>query len=186
MPAKPKNLVYRLKITLLGSEPPIWRMVEVPASVSLDRLHTIIQIAMGWQDCHLHQFIIEEKNYGVPGPDDWEPVLNERRYRLSQVAPSARSQFVYEYDFGDSWEHQIVVEKILPAEPGVKYPVCVKGQRACPPEDVGGVWGYEEFLEIMKDPEHEEHDEYFQWYGGEFDPEAFDIEAVNRVLRRIT
>jgi hypothetical protein len=101
---------------------------------------------------------------------------------LGQVAPREGLKFRYEYDFGDGWLHQVLVEKVLPPEPGQSYPVCVKGRRACPPEDVGGMWGYQDFLEAIQDPNHEEHEEYLEWVGGEFDPEAFDLDGVNVAL----
>jgi hypothetical protein len=185
MPTKSNNLIYQLKITLRGSKPPIWRRLLVTDSITLYNLHRIIQAAMGWEDGHLHQFIIEDEYYGIPSPEDWEPVVDERRRRLNQVVSSENDKFIYEYDFGDSWEHEILVEKIQPSEAGIKYPLCIKGKRACPPEDIGGVWGYEEFLEAMSDPNHNEHDSYIEWWGGEFDPEEFDLEHVNQVLQRI-
>jgi len=190
MPAKSKSSgaagpIYQLKITLKDFRPPIWRRVLVPGNFNLYQLHWVVQAAMGWSDSHLHQFIIGGDYYGLPSPDDWEPMQDERRFTLSRMASSPKDKFVYEYDFGDSWEHEVVVEKILPPEPGVKYPLCVTGKGACPPEDVGGVWGYAEFLEAIRDPNHAEHDEYLEWVGGEFDPHAFDIEAVNRALRRV-
>jgi hypothetical protein len=111
--------------------------------------------------------------------------MDERRYQLNQVAPSENYKFDYVYDFGDSWDHDILVEKILPIESGVKYPLCIKGKRACPPEDIGGIWGYDSFLEAMSDPNHREHNSYFEWWGGDFDPEEFSIEEINRVLHRI-
>lgn len=185
MSVKSKTSVYQLKVTLRNSKPPIWRRLLVLDSSTLYDLHIIIQIVMGWTDYHLHQFIIEGQYYGVPDPDDWEPMIDERRYRLNQIVSSENYKFVYEYDFGDSWEHEIVLEKILPPDPNVKYPICIKGKRACPPEDIGGVWGYEEFLEIMKDPAHEEYDSYVEWLGDEFDPEEFDLEEINQVLQKI-
>jgi hypothetical protein len=174
--------VYQIKIALRDSKPPIWRRLLVSGAISLYKLHQIIQIAMGWTDSHLHQFIIDGKYYSIPSPEDWGPVIDERRSHLSTIAPSEGDKFIYEYDFGDSWEHVILVEKILPPEPGVKFPVCIKGKRACPPEDVGGIWGYEEFLEAISDPSHEEHYSYLEWWGTEFDPEEFNIEEVNTSL----
>ena len=185
MSDKITNLVYQLRVTLRDSKPPIWRRLLVLDSTTLYKLHQIIQVAMGWTDSHLHQFIIENKRYSIPSPDDWEPVIDERRTHLNQVIPSEKFKFVYVYDFGDSWEHEILVEKTLPSEPGVKYPLCIKGKRACPPEDVGGIWGYDSFLEAMSDPNHKEHDFYFEWWGSEFDPEEFSVEETNRVLHRI-
>lgn len=133
----------------------------------------------------MHQFVIDGQYYGIPTPEDWEPVIDERRYALSRIARHAKRKFVYEYDFGDSWEHEIVVEKILRPETGLKYPNCITGKRACPPEDVGGTWGYVTFLEAMSDPTHEEHDSYLEWIGGEFDPEEFNLGEINRVLQRV-
>ncbi len=177
--------VYQLKITLKGSKPPIWRRVQVPGKFSLCKLHGAIQTAMGWTDSHLHQFIIHGENYSIPSEDDFEPVIDERRHALWKIVPSERMKFIYEYDFGDSWEHQIEVERILPSDPGFKHPVCLGGSRACPPEDVGGVWGYATFLEAIGDPDHEEHESYLEWVAGEFDPEEFDLDGINRELRRI-
>jgi len=182
MPKKSKDSIYRLKVTLRGSKPPIWRRLLVPDSITLYKLHDIIQVAMGWTDSHLHQFIIENEYYGIPHPDDWRPVIDERNYRLKKVTQSEGFQFIYEYDFGDSWEHQILLEKIQPPEPGIEYPICTKGKRACPPEDVGGVWGYSDFLEAINDPDHTEHDSYIEWVGGEFDAEKFNIEEINEAL----
>ena len=189
MPAKksaPPTAIYQLKITLQGLRPPIWRRVLVADNTTLEKLHYIIQIAMGWTNSHLHDFTIHGKRYAEPHPDDWEPVLDERDFTLRDVTPRARSKLVYQYDFGDSWQHDVVVEKnTLPVEPKTKYPVCMAGQYACPPEDVGGTWGYVEFLEAIRNPEHEEHDSYLEWIGGEFDPKAFDLDAVNKELRRL-
>jgi hypothetical protein len=177
------NQVYQLKITLKGSKPPIWRRVMVPGKFSLYRLHHVIQMVMGWTDDHLHQFIIDGEYYSIPSPDDWEPVIDERRYALNRIAPNEKRKFVYQYDFGDNWEHDILVEKILPPEKDSKYPVCLKGKRACPPEDIGGMWGYEDFLEAISDPGHEQHAFYLEWIGGEFDPEEFNLDVINQTLQ---
>jgi len=179
------NLIYQLKVTLRGSRPPIWRRVLVPGKFSLRKLHQVIQLVMGWTDSHLHQFIIDGQYYSIPSSEDYEPVRDERRHSLSQIATREKRKFFYEYDFGDSWEHEIVVEKILSPESGVKYPACIKGKRACPPEDVGGLWGYETFLEAIGDPHHEEHDSYLEWVGGDFDPEACDLGEINQALARV-
>jgi hypothetical protein len=178
--------VYQLKVTLKDSRPPIWRRILVPGDVTLTKLHRILQVVMGWYDSHLHQFIVGGASYGEPDPDFPEDGMkSERRVKLKQVAPHENDCFTYEYDFGDSWEHDIRVEKILPAVPGLELPVCIAGKRACPPEDCGGVWGYESFLEAIGDPDHPEHDEMLQWVGGEFDPEAFDLGEINESLKRI-
>lgn len=177
--------IYQLKITLRDSKPPIWRRVQVPNDVSLGKLHRIIQEAMGWSDYHLHQFRLRETYYGVPDPDDFHEVKDEKTVKLSRLVSRPKAKLLYEYDFGDSWEHEILLEKILPPDPGVQYPVCITGKRACPPEDCGGVWGYDSFLEAIQNPNHPEHDEMLEWIGGSFDPEAFDVETVNKALRRI-
>lgn len=185
MPTKTLKSIYQLKVTLRESHPPIWRRVLVPGSFSLYKLHRVIQLAMGWYDSHLHQYIIDGEYYSIPSPDDWEPVIDERRHTLEKIAHDVKCKFIYEYDFGDSWEHEIVVEKIILPEPKEKYPLCVQGKGACPPEDVGGVWGYAGFLEAIRDPEHKEHDSYLEWIGGEFDPKALDLDEINQALRRV-
>jgi tetratricopeptide (TPR) repeat protein len=179
------DAVYQLKVTLRGSRPPIWRRLLVRADTRLSTLHAILQVAMGWTDDHLHQFEAGARRIGVPRRGGWAEVEDERRVRLSEVAPGERARLTYEYDFGDSWEHQIVVEKVGSAERGAVYPVCLAGRRAGPPEDVGGVWRYGWFVEAIRDPAHPEHDELLEWVGGAFDPEAFDREAINAALRRL-
>jgi hypothetical protein len=184
--SNPKQ-VYQLKVTLDDVKPPIWRRLLVAEDTSLVTLHEIIQRAMGWQNYHLHSFTIAGQIYGDPEDDEFGDLGNkdETRYRLNQLGLKEKARFRYEYDFGDGWEHTILVEKILPADPAVHYPLCVTGKRACPPEDVGGVWGYEEFLETIADPNAAEHDEMLEWVGGEFDPEEFDLEQVNQSLQHL-
>ena len=177
--------IYQLKVTLKDSKPPIWRRILVRGDISLAKLHQILQIAMGWEDSHLHQFIVDGTSYGEPDPEYRDEMKSERRVKLNQVAPHEKDRFTYEYDFGDSWEHQIVVEKILAPDPGAHYPVCVAGKRACPPEDCGGVWGYGSLLEAISDPANPEHEEMLEWVGEDFDPEAFDLEEINEGLNRI-
>jgi len=178
--------VYQLKITLRVVRPPIWRRVLVTDMTNLNQLHWIIQIAMGWTNSHLHQFIIDEEYYSEPmlEVDDWGPeVKNEKRVRLSALSLEPKRKFTYEYDFGDSWQHEILVEKVLAPEAGARYPQCIGGKRACPPEDCGGVWGYERFLEVIKDEDDPEHEETLEWAGGSFDPEAFSAEEANEALQ---
>ncbi len=176
--------IYQIKVTLRGIRPPIWRRLLVPGSLTLDRLHDTIQDAMGWKNCHLHHFIINDSFYSIPFEEDWgEPVEDSRRYRLDKLGMSEKSKFMYEYDFGDSWMHEILVEKILPPDPKMVSPVCIKGKRACPPEDVGGVWGYANLLKVIKDPEHEEYEDMMEWVEEDFDPEEFDMDLVNGLLQ---
>jgi hypothetical protein len=177
-----KAPVYQIKVTLEDSKPPIWRRILVRSDVTLEKLHYIIQVAMGWTDSHLHQFIVGQTYFGEPHLDYGFEMQDERRVKLNQVAPGEGAKFRYEYDFGDGWLHMLLVEKVLAPEPGQQYPVCVKGKRACPPEDVGGVWGYEEFLETIQNPDHPEHEDYLEWVGGEFYPEEFDLDETNEIL----
>jgi hypothetical protein len=139
---------------------------------------------MGWTDSHLHSFEIRGEHFGVPSPEDWTPLRDERRARLADVLAAPKERALYTYDFGDDWEHEIVVEKILQPEPEVRYPVCVAGRRACPPEDVGGPWGYERLIEALSDPTDPEREEYLDWLGGSFDPKAFDLAETNHLLRQ--
>ncbi len=150
--------------------------------MTLAELHGVVQVAMGWQGYHLHQFVIADVTYGVDDGEGWGPApKDERRTRLDTLTGKG-TRFTYEYDFGDSWEHDIDVEDVLDAESGKAYPACIAGDRSCPPEDCGGAWGYENFLAALADPDHGEHDELLEWVGGEFDPEHFDLVAVNRAL----
>lgn len=174
--------VYQLKATLLGTKPPIWRRVVVPEDTTLARLHDILQAAFGWWDCHLHEFEIDGVRYGVDDGEDWHPPKDERRARLRNLV-KAGSSFAYLYDFGDDWRHKVVVEKTLPAQAGTTYPACTGGRRACPPEDCGGPWGYEAFLEAITDPAHEKHESMLEWAGGSFDPEAFTPDDFHHRLR---
>jgi len=178
------DAVYQLEIRLLDVEPPIWRRVQVPADMSLARLHGVIQTAMGWTDSHLHVFEIGDARYGVPDPEYDLEMRDERRVSLRDLVADTAGEFLYEYDFGDSWWHAIRVEEVLPADPKERYPRCIGGARACPPEDAGGTPGYAELLRALDDPEHPEREEYLLWAGEDFDPEDFDAEAVNRSLRR--
>jgi hypothetical protein len=176
-------MVYQLKITLKGIKPPIWRRVLVPATATLNDLHAIVQVAMGWDDSHLHQFEIGKQRYSVRAGDEFDDGIDETRTRLDEVI-RPRMKFVYEYDFGDDWIHEIIVEKKLDDDERVGA-FCTGGERACPPEDSGGIWGYEEKLEILADPKREDYQELLDWIGPEFDPEAFDVEVVNKQLVKI-
>lgn len=184
-----KDRLYQFKITLKEVTPTIWRRIQTK-DCTLDKLHEHIQTAMGWTNSHLHQFTIDGVIHGDPqllyeGWQDETPPVNSLRTRISQIVPEdgSRFQFDYEYDFGDGWEHEVLFEGCLPAEKGTRYPVCVEGERACPPEDVGGTYGYQEYLEAMADPEHEEHESFMEWRGP-FDPEAFSAEEATKDMRR--
>ncbi len=174
--------VYQLKITLRGIKPPIWRRVQVK-DCSLADLHDIIRNCMGWGGFHLHAFEIRGTQYSEPDPDGMMEAEDASKVKLSQLVAQGVKKFTYVYDFGDNWEHILLIEKTLPVDSAVRYPRCVVGKRACPPDDCGGVWGYHRLLEAIQDPEHEEHEEKLEWVGGEFDPEEFDIERINARLQ---
>jgi hypothetical protein len=183
--SKAEAPIYQLKITLRDSKPPIWRRVLVPGDITLGELHDVIQAVMDWDGGHLHQFFVAGQYYSDPffGLDEYAgDVKDENRAILSRIVPGEKFKFIYEYDFGDSWEHIILVEKTLPPDPQRKLPVCIKGKRACPPDDVGGIWGYDTFVEAINNPEHPEHESYQEWFGEEWDAEAFDLDAINRRL----
>lgn len=180
--------VFQLKVTLAQSKPPIWRRVQVRGSETLEDLHYIIQSVMGWGGGHLHQFIANDRYYGMRdfmGDPLWDlDMIDERRVRLDQIVSKEKDRFRYEYDFGDGWMHAIVVEKVFEPEADVRYPVCTAGRRACPPDDIGGIWGFYDFLEAIQDPQHPDHADLLEWIGGSFDPDEFDLELVNQGLRR--
>lgn len=182
MPGRGPTSVHQVKVTLRGVRPPIWRRLQVPSTIDLRRLHDVIQEAMGWTQSHLYAFEIDGEQYGEPSPYDDLGTRSAKAAQLRRIAPEAGNKFLYTYDFGDNWEHLIQVEKVLPPERGATYPRCLTGKRACPPEDIGGIWGYQRFLEAIADPEHPEHEELLEWVGGSFDPAAFDVQAVNAAL----
>ncbi|HPK23203.1 MAG TPA: plasmid pRiA4b ORF-3 family protein [Smithella sp.] len=175
--------VFQLKITLNHIKPPIWRRVLVDSDIKLPDLHKIIQTVMGWTNSHLHQFIIGNQYYSLPSDESFYKVVDYRRIKLDSLFNTPKSNFIYEYDFGDGWEHSIVIEKILPREKNTYYPICIDGKRSCPPEDCGGTFGYENLITIINNPEHEEYDEMMEWLGDYFDPKEFNIDEVNEFLR---
>lgn len=182
-----KNM-YQIKISLMSAKPPIWRRLLAHSSIRLDTLHNAIQYSMGWHDSHLHQFEIGGHIYGMKD-DEFDDEFgfetnDERNYKLSDLLTREKNSMVYEYDFGDGWRHKITLEKIFPSDPSAELVKCIKGKRACPPEDCGGIWGYENLLEIINDPEHPEHEEMLEWVGEEFDPEYFSLDMVNTLLFR--
>ena len=165
--------VHQLKVTMVGIRPPVWRRVVVPSAITLSELHCVLQAAFGWWDYHLHEFDIAGVRYGIDDGEGWEPPKDERRARLGRLAPIG-SSFTYTYDFGDDWRHKVAVGQVTRADPSVAYPACSGGRRARPPEDCGGVSGYENLLAVLADPGDEEHASMLEWVGGAFDPEAFD------------
>jgi hypothetical protein len=187
LPAKRKKSdgpapIYQIKVSLRGARPPIWRRLEVPADVSLARLHELIQIAFGWTDSHLHVFETPYGSFGHPDADLGHRAAS--RATLEQVAAAVGDKVRYVYDFGDNWEHDILVEKVLDREASVAYPRCVGGRRAAPPEDCGGVWGYAELTEILGDPTHPEHQDRLDWLDPDFDPTRFDAKTVTAALQQ--
>lgn len=179
--------VHRLKVTLLDTEPPIWRRVVVAGDRTLPHLHDVIQAAFGWTDSHLHDFEIAGERYTTPFPDDWMPVQDERDVRVDRIAEAGGAW--YTYDFGDSWVHDIAVEDTIAADDATVVPACTGGERACPPEDCGGVWGYAELVAILADPSHPEHAErveWLEWIGRDgYDPEAFSTSEFASNLVRL-
>jgi len=178
--------IYQLKVTLNGSKPPIWRRILAPSNINLASFHVVLQIVMGWSDSHLHQFISGSTMYGIPddesGGDYGFEINNENEYNLSQLLRKEKDSLIYEYDFGDGWEHKIILEKVLPHDTSLDVPRCIKGKRTCPPEDCGGIWGYQDLIEIINDTSHPEHEEMLEWLGGDFDPEYFDVNETNEIL----
>ena len=181
----PAGKAIQFKVALRYIRPPIWRRVVLPDNFTLGQLHDVIQVTMGWQNYHMHSFRFGDVLYTCQqalemGDMDME---NEEIVFLSRVVTRPKQKFIYEYDFGDSWLHEIVVEKMLPFDPQAKYPVCLGGARACPPEDCGSFPGYCDILEALKAPKKTgEQKELLEWVGGDYDPERFDLDAVNRRL----
>ena len=175
---------YQIKITLKGIRPPIWRRVQVPGTIRLAGFHEVVQTVFGWTGSHLHEFRIGSVSYGQPNDFDGD-VVDEAKLTLAQAVGRSK-RFLYVYDFGDNWEHDILVEKVNAGDSGSERPFCLGGKRHRPPEDCGGHWRYREFLEAIRNPRRAEHDAMLDWVGGEFDAEAFDLAAVNRALAALS
>lgn len=182
----PPASLLQLRIELAWLKPAIWRRVVVPDTITLGKLHHVIQAAMGWTESHMHEFEISQQRYGEPDPEwGWgESVISEKRVSLLKSLAGAKT-FRYVYDFGDGWEHKIKLEKRVPPDAYPRTPLCLAGENACPPEDVGGPPGYVEFLDAISDPNHPDHAEMLEWCGGKFEPTVFDTEDANRLLQRI-
>lgn len=173
--------IHQIQITLLGIKPRIWRRILVNPDILLDDFHRIVQIAMGWTNSHMHLFADGIYEY-APEEFDMEGTKDTRKVKLGSILKKEKSKIQYEYDFGDGWVHEILLEKILPPDEKMQIPKCIAGKRNCPPEDCGGIWGYEDLLEIISNPEHEEHDEMMEWVGDDFDPAFFSKDEINKLL----
>jgi hypothetical protein len=178
--------LLQIKISLKGSDPLIWRRIQIPSRLTLKKLHEILQIVMGWRNAHLHQFVVLDKRYSEPDfeigeydEEGDEPVGDTSRFKISDIAKKVET-FEYQYDFGDGWCHELQIEKILEEDDRVSYPICIGGEQACPPEDCGGLGGYYNFLSELSNPNDPEHDSSLRWVGGYFDPKAFDPNHINR------
>jgi len=180
--AKDESSVYQLKVTLQGIKPDIWRRLLVDSSASLAKLHDVLQCALGWGDSHLHELEAGGLSYSVPTPEFPTECIDTRKVQLRRVLPRVRNSMTYLYDFGDSWRHKIVLEKIFALPVPLQMPSCVAGARATPPEDCGGVYGYLNLLKVIANPEDDEHESMIEWLGDDFDPEQFDLEIINRLL----
>ena len=186
----PAGTVFQFKITLQGIEPPIWRRIQTK-DCTLDKLHEHIQTAMGWTNSHLHQFKIggvrsrRSRNCSTRAGRTKRHQSIRAATKLSKIVPAdgKRFSFEYEYDFGDGWEHEILFEGFVPAEKGARYPLCLEGERACPPDDVGGTCGYQDYVKAMANPRHKRHKEFLEW-NGPFDPEKFDAQAATKEMRK--
>lgn len=180
--------VARLKILLDDVEPVVMRRVEVPLALPLDRLHLVIQTAMGWTDTHLYEFCVGDAGWGIPDPD-WDlgsgPLDARKATLLDVIEDTGTKTLRYLYDFGDGWEHTVGIERIGPADPEAVYPLLLEAEGRCPPEDVGGSPGYEEFLEAIADPRHERHREMREWCGEDFDPHAVDVADISLALANL-
>ncbi len=180
--------IIQLKITLQGTKPPIWRRILVDNRTTFSQLHYIILITMGWCGGHLYEFKVYGHRIGEPYRDDdgWGGnLVDASKKSLDSLLSDKKGKFVYTYDFGDCWKHAVVVEKYLQKEKNVKYPICIDGKLNCPPEDCGGVWGFYDLLETIKNKKHPEHKEMLEWLGGDYDPEYFDKNTINKTLENL-
>lgn len=179
------GVVVQIKVKLQGvSKPPVWRRLRVRADTRLDRLHDAILAAFGWQGYHMHVFTSGPDEFGIPDPE--LGFIDERAVHLGQLIGGVGDRLGYTYDFGDDWEHEIVVEELLDADPQARYPILMAGKGACPPEDCGGPWGYSELKETLADPHHQQHQEMLDWLGlddaSAFDPGRFDTYEIEEEL----
>ena len=176
--------VYVVKVTLLGTSPPVWRRILVPREITLRNLHRTLQTVMGWTNSHLHQFILQRQKFSDPRHRVGTKVADESRTRLGDLIWTAGARLLYEYDFGDGWQHELLLEEVLLGDETFQQ-MCVAGKRSCPPEDCGGPQGFAELLQALQDPNHPSHEEASEWLG-DFVPESFSTDEINRRLRRRT
>jgi hypothetical protein len=174
---------FQIKVTLKHTKPPIWRRILVTSEIKLNRLHDVLQISMGWTDSHMHQFETPEGFFADPSLE-MEETESSKKITLVSVLSQPKSSIRYDYDFGDGWDHQILLEKVVELEDEF-LALCTGGARECPPEDCGGPWGYGNLLAILKDPKHPEYAEMKEWIGPGFDAAAFDLDAINKQLTRL-
>jgi Plasmid pRiA4b ORF-3-like protein len=180
MGRKPEQ-IWAIKVSLRRVRPAIWRRIEAPSTITLADLHHVIQTAMGWTDSHLHAFDLGNVRYGMVLDDFDDGMADESAVRLDSVCQPG-AQFIYIYDFGDRWEHLVVIEDVVEMQPGGRFPRCTAGRSACPPEDCGGPWGYADLLKTLAGKRNAERAELIEWLGGEFDPQAFDLAQTNRMM----
>ena len=182
------NWIYQLRITLIESRPRIWRRILVEEDILLSDLHKIIQTTMGWTNSHLHQFVKDDTFYTKRMPDDdlWDEMNNVdyKGLKINELLRFVKNTIIYEYDYGDGWMHEILLEKFLKPDPDVKYPVCTDGAMKCPPEDVGGMGGYMRMLKVLRNPNNREYESFINWLGGNFNHREFDISMVNKQLAK--
>ena len=175
--------VYAIKVTLLGTSPPVWRRVLVQRDITLRNLHKTLQTVMGWTNSHLHQFVSKRQTYSDPKHGLGAGIIDENRTRLGDVICTPRTRLLYEYDFGDGWQHELLLEEVLLGDESFQQ-ICVAGERTCPPEDCGGPSGFAELLKALQESSHPEHSNIREWVGENFAPEYFAADEINRTLSR--
>ena len=174
---------YKLRVELEGIEPAIWRLFTVPAGITLGDLHIFLQAVMGWDHSHLHQFHHQQQHYGIPSDEEFEnDLIDEDSVTIDEFFKKKGSKLIYEYDFGDGWEHLITCKETLADEPLIAV---LDGARACPPEDCGGIPGYYDLIEALSDPKNESHEELKEWVDADYDPERFDAAKINKALKKL-
>jgi len=176
--------LHQIKVTLADIRPPIWRRLLLSPEITLGKLHRIVQTAMGWGNCHLHRFLQDGREYSDLSFELEGVILDERKVTLGAVLTQPGSRLVYEYDFGDLWQHELLCEEIVESDGQTGPAICLDGTRECPPEDSGGPGAYCDLQRILKDPKNRDYDEMREWVGDRFNPEAFNREEINARLLR--